>query len=271
MAENRGPNIVGGILAFIIIAAFVHSCDDSPGYSSNSYSSTPATDSDGELKEAVDEFETARQKLAAVAFDERQKAQYVTVVDAELARMDYDFDGIFGWETKSRTRFRNMLLDACQSRGVAPPEYLSQMGGPFDKSEASIDWGSSSDSSQLPESVRRWIDKQSATADPLRQELARLSAKQIVASKILALASLREELQGKLREAQTLLRKFKSDINKIEQNVRTGRAEKNIATASAAMSIPAIRNDLETLRSKRAYVRYLTTFISVLEGAITDL
>jgi hypothetical protein len=271
MAENDGSSIAAGIIAVIVFAALVRSCDHSTGYSLGGYSSASTDDADGELIEAVDEFDRARQQLAEVAFDETRKAKYLEAVDAEIDRMNYDFDGVILGEKKSRTRFRDMLIESCRSRGIAPPEYLSRLGAPFDKNKASIDWGGSSDSLQLPDSVRRWIAKQGETVDPLREDVSRLSAKQIVASKTLALTSLRQELQGKLRDTRTLLRKFESEMDEIKQNVRKERTENEIATARVAMGVPALRNDLELLRSKRAYVQYLRTLIDALEVATTDL
>jgi hypothetical protein len=272
MAENDGGCIAGAIITVIVIAAVAHSCDHPTGYSPGGSSSGSTAGSNAELIEAVDDAERARRKLAEVAFDETRRAQYLDALDAELDRMDYDFNGwmLLG-EEKSKTRFRDMLVEACRSRGIAPPESLSRLGAPFDKSKVTIDWGNSSNSSQLPDGVRRWIAQQGETVDPLRQEVARLNAQEIVASKTLALTALRQELQGKLRDARMLLRTFESEIDEIEQNVRKKRTEKKIATARAAMGVPAIRSDLELLLSKRAHVRYLRTLIDALEGATTDL
>lgn len=271
MAENNGGSFIGGVVLILIFIGLARSCDSSSEYSSRGYSSTPTEDSDGELKETVGQFETARQKLVEVAFDESRTAQYVEAIDAELEEMDYDFEGILWRNTKSRTRFRDVLLEACRSRGIAPPESLSELGAPFDEKETSVDWGSSSDSSKFPDGVRQWMTKHGSAVDSLRQEVSRLSAKESVASKILALASLRETLQGKLREAQTQLRKFESEIEAIEQNARNERARKHITTLKVAMDVPTMRNAVETLRRKHSYAEDLRSFIDALESATTEL
>lgn len=226
-------------------------------------------DSDDTLKNIIQEYKRTSEDLAKVAFNGAGREQYVKAIDAELQRMDYDFDGFLTGNTKSEIRFRDMLIDACQSRRIAPPQYLWELGAPFGERAASIDWGS--DSPALPDTVRQWIEKRGTTADGLRQKVSRLLPLQIVASKTLVLVSLRQELQGKLREAQTLRRTFESDIDKFEHRVREATTARNITTAHAAMSVPAIRNDLELLRSKRAYTEYLRTLIDALEGATTEI
>jgi hypothetical protein len=256
MAENNAGSAVAGFLALLFFVALASECDNSTGYVSSA--GPGGGREDHPLEVAVDEYEAARQKLAEVAFDEERKGRYIKEVDAELERMDYDFNGISYWEKKSRNRFRSTLIEACRARGIAPPEYLSQIGAPFDKTEASVDWGGYfSNSSKLSDSVRQWIATQGATVDTRREEVARLKVKQEVPSKILALKSLRTELEGKLHNAQERLRKFESDIDHLEQSVWNEPTEKHLGR--------------EMLRSKREHVDYLRTFIDGLKRATADL
>jgi hypothetical protein len=252
MAENDAGSALGGFIAIALVIAAAHSCSDS---TVPSHDSTAGQVS--QVDEALKKFETARKELSEVAYDEGKREQYVEAVDAELDRMDYDFDGVWLLEDKSRNWFRHTLIEACRARGIAPPTYLPQIGPPFDQRQATLDWSSSSDSSKLPDTVRLWIETQGATVDSQRQEVIRLEAKQVVASRIKDLNSLRTDLESKLGNARKLLRKFESDIDDMERNLRNERTETNLAMA--------------TLRSKRAYAKYLRTFIDGLKGATTEL
>ena len=254
MAENDAGSALAGVLAIVVFIAAAHSCNDPTVH--------PPVDSaakreDSQVYDALKKAETARKKLSKVAFDEDKRAQYVEAVDAELDRMDYDFEGDWLWWKKSRNRFRNMLIEACRARRIAPPTHLPQIGPPFDQREATINWGSSSNSSKLPDAVLLWIKTQGATVDFQRQEFIRLEAKEVVASRIEALNSLRTDLESKLRNAQKLLSKFESDIDGMKQNLRNKRTTTSLA--------------IETLRNKRAYAKDLRTFIDGLKGATTDL
>lgn len=255
MAENNADSVWGIIGAIVIFFAVVDSCSDSTRPSPHVGST--GTREESPVDRALKESEIAQRDLSEVVFDDAKRAQYVEALDADLDRMDYDYDSVWPWQEKPRARFRNALIGACYARGIAPPTRLSEIGPPFDQHEATLNWGSSSNSSKLPDIVLQWIETRGAALDSRRTKATRLKAKEVVASRIKDLISLRIDLETKLRNAQQLLRKFELDIEAVERNIRKERTETNLA--------------METLRSKRAYAKYLRTFIEGLKDATTDL
>jgi hypothetical protein len=252
------------------VAGILLSCDGSSGNSSSrGRSSISSPDSVEELRAAVDELEAVQKELAVTSFDNNNRLRYIAALDAELEQRNYDFNGVLFSETKSRTQFRDRLLNACQVRGVSPPEYLYEFSGPFSYTKADIDWDSSD--KQLPEEVRSWIAEQAVANHRSREKLKRVSGTGRVAQKILEVSELHKTLQGKLSKTRDLLHTLSSDMSEIQQEIVTERTENRAATAEAAMSIPNIRNNLELLRSKRAYVQYLTATATRLEAGTKDL